>query len=187
MTSAEPVFLDRDGVINENRKDYVRSLSQWIPLPGVFEAMAGLCAAGHPLVVVTNQSGISRGFLTEAELSKIHDRMSTMMLHAGGSFAAIEYCPHAPWDACTCRKPETGMIDRARRHLSLPERSGWMVGDAGTDMELGRRTGLKTVLVLTGRGRAQLDRILSDGGPHPDFVREDLASAAQLILGYESE
>lgn len=187
MKCAGPVFLDRDGVINENRRDYVRSLSQWIPLPGAFEAMARICAAGHLLVVVTNQSGIARGFLTEAELARIHDRMSTMMRHAGGSFAAIEHCPHAPWDCCSCRKPETGMIDRARRHLSLPEGSGWMIGDAGTDMELGRRTGLKTVLVLTGRGRAQLDQILSDGGPPPDFVREDLASAADLILGYESE
>lgn len=187
MSCAEPVFLDRDGVINENRRDYVRSLSQWIPLPGAFEAMARLCAVGHPLVVVTNQSGIARGFLTETALAEIHDRMGKMMIQAGGSFAGMEYCPHAPWDGCTCRKPETGMIDRALRRLSLPERSGWMVGDAGTDMELGRRTGLKTVLVLTGRGRAQLDQILRDGGPHPDFVREDLASAADLILGYESE
>lgn len=187
MTSPEPVFLDRDGVINENLKDYVRSLSQWTPLPGVFEAMARLCAAGHPLIVVTNQSGIARGFLDEAELARIHDRMSTMMLHAGGSFAGIEHCPHAPWDGCSCRKPETGMVDRALKRLALPERSGWIVGDAETDMELGRRTGLKTVLVLTGRGRAQLDQIMRDGGPHPDFVREDLGSAAGLILGQESE
>ncbi|MFO7626760.1 MAG: HAD-IIIA family hydrolase [Candidatus Fermentibacteraceae bacterium] len=187
MISAEPVFLDRDGVINENRRDYVRSLSQWIPLPGVFKAMARLCSAGHPLIVVTNQSGIARGFFDEAELTKIHDRMNTMMRSAGGSFAGIEYCPHAPWDGCACRKPETGLIDRALMRLSLPERSGWIVGDAETDMELGRRTGLRTVLVLTGRGGAQLDQIIRDGSPRPDFVSEDLGSAADLILGYESE
>lgn len=187
MTPALPVFLDRDGVINENLRDYVRSLSQWAPLPGVFEAMARLCAAGHPLIVVTNQSGIARGFLEEAELAKIHERMISMMRMAGGSFAGIEHCPHAPWDGCSCRKPETGMIDRARHRLSLPMRAGWIVGDAETDMELGRRTGLKTVLVLTGRGRAQLDKIMRDGSAPPDFVREDLGSAADLILGHESE
>lgn len=187
MTPAEPVFLDRDGVINENRADYVRSLSHWKPLPGAFEAMARLCSAGHPLIVVTNQSGIARGFFGEAELAAIHDRMNLMMRRAGGSFAGIEYCPHAPWDGCSCRKPETGMIDRAVERLSLPRGTGWIVGDAATDMELGRRGGLRTVLVLTGRGGAQLDRILRDGGPRPDFVREDLASAAELILGYESE
>lgn len=187
MTSAVPVFLDRDGVINENRRDYVRSLSQWVPLPGVFEAMARLSAAGHPLIVVTNQSGIARGFFGEAELEQIHDRMRSLMSHAGGSFAGIEHCPHAPWDCCACRKPETGMIDRARRRLSLSERCGWIVGDAGTDMELGRRSGLKTVLVLTGRGRVQLDQIMRDGGTPPDFVRDDLDSAADLILGYERE
>lgn len=187
MTTAAPVFLDRDGVINENRADYVRSLSHWKPLPGVFDAMARLCSAGHPLIVVTNQSGIARGLFREEELSTIHDAMNRMMRKAGGSFASIEYCPHAPWDGCSCRKPETGMIDRAISRLCLPERSGWIVGDAGTDMELGRRKGLKTVLVLTGRGCSQLDRILREGGPQPDFVREDLGSAADLILNHESE
>jgi len=187
LIPAEPVFLDRDGVINENRPDYVRSVSQWIPLPGAFEAMARLCSAGHPLIVVTNQSGIARGFFGETELALIHDRMRAMMALAGGSFAGIEHCPHAPWDGCACRKPETGMIDRALKRLSLPERSGWIVGDADTDMELGRRTGLRTVLVLTGRGVGQLDRIVRGGGPRPDFVRDDLGSAVDLILGYESE
>jgi len=176
------VFLDRDGVINENRRDYVRSLEQWVPIPGAFQAMASLCAAGHPLVVVTNQSGIARGYIAESELRRIHSAMEEMLLGAGGSFASIRYCPHGPWDGCGCRKPETGMIRDARRELGLPGTGGWIVGDADSDMEMGRRAGLRTVLVLTGRGRAQLELIRENRSPEPDHVVEDLKAAARVIL-----
>lgn len=187
MNLPEPVFLDRDGVINENRRDYVRCLSQWVPLPGVFEAVARLCSRGHPVVVVTNQSGIARGFFTEDDLARIHRRMTELLRRAGGRFTGIQFCPHAPWDKCLCRKPETGMIDAARRDSALPESGGWIVGDAETDMELGRRTGLKTILVLTGRGRAQLDLIREKGAVLPDYVAKDLSAAVTVILGYSSE
>ncbi len=153
-----------------------------MPLPGVFPAMAGLCAAGHPLVVVTNQSGIARGFLPESELRRIHAAMEEMLLRAGGSFASVRYCPHAPWDGCGCRKPGTGMIREARLELGLPDTGGWVVGDAESDMEMGRRAGLRTILVLTGRGRVQLELIRETGSPEPDHVVEDLEAAVRVIL-----
>ena len=183
----EPVFLDRDGVINENCPDYVRTPSDWVPLPGAFEAMARLYAAGHPLVVVTNQSGIARGYLTEDDLARIHELMTERFSRVGGRFAGIMYCPHAPWDNCGCRKPETGLVDSARRNLALPETGGWIVGDAQSDMELGRRTGLKTILVLTGRGRVQLGQIVESAGPQPDYVAPDLSAAVDIVLSHTVE
>lgn len=187
VSTAEPVFLDRDGVINENRSDYVRRLDQWVPLPGVFEAIAKLCSRGHPVIVVTNQSGIARGLFGIEEMHRIHRRMNMLLEKAGGRFTGIRFCPHAPWDNCPCRKPGTGMIDSARRELALPGTGGWMVGDAATDIEMGRRAGLRTMLVLTGRGGAQLEMIRHDRGNLPDHVARDLPAAVETILAYSSE
>lgn len=176
-----PVFLDRDGVINENRGDYVRDPSQWIPIPGAIQAAAELHYAGHPLVVITNQSGIGRGYYTETDVLGIHSVMEEAFRAAGAAIAGCYHCPHRPDEKCRCRKPETGMIDRARAELSLPP-GGWMVGDAGSDMELGRRCGLRTVLVLTGRGASQLELIRARGMKMPDHVLPSLVSAGELIL-----
>ncbi|PIE51505.1 D,D-heptose 1,7-bisphosphate phosphatase [Candidatus Fermentibacteria bacterium] len=175
-----PVFLDRDGVINENREDYVRNLSQWKPLPGAVEAVGSLAAGGHPVVIVTNQSGIGRGYYTHSAVEEIHSAMLTAFAAAGAEGVSVYYCPHHPSESCSCRKPETGMIEKAREELSLPKR-GWMVGDADSDMELGRRSGLKTILVLTGRGADQLEKIRAAGGPVPDFVTDSLVSALRII------
>ncbi len=183
MIPPEPVFLDRDGVINENRSDYVRRVSQWKPFPGVFTAVSRLCAASHPVIVVTNQSGIGRGFFSGEDLFQIHSRMRALLEAEGGRFSGIYHCPHAPWDRCRCRKPETGMIEAARRDLVLST-GGWIAGDAATDIELGVRAGLKTVMVLTGRGVSQLEKIRNNNGPMPDFVVDDLAGAVELILSY---
>jgi len=176
-----PVFLDRDGVINENRSAYVRKPSQWVPIPGAVESVARLYRAGYPVVVVTNQSGIARGYYTENDVKEIHSVMSAAFQAAGARVGAVYYCPHHPSEGCTCRKPETGMIEMARSELSLP-RGGWMVGDAHTDMELGRRTGLSTVLVLTGRGVSQLEKIRSDKQQEPDHITASLVSAVDMIL-----
>ncbi len=176
-----PVFLDRDGVINENRGDYVRNPSQWIPLPGAIQAAAELHNAGHPLVVITNQSGIGRGYYTEADVLEIHSVMEEAFRAAGALIAGCYHCPHHPRMGCLCRKPETGLVERAWAELDLPP-GGWMIGDAGSDMELGRRCGLETILVLTGRGIPQLDMIRSLGLEEPDHITGSLVSAAGIIL-----
>ena len=175
-----PVYLDRDGVINENRADYVRNPRQWMPVPGAVEAVAELSQNGHPVVVITNQSGIGRGYYTESDVDSIHQVMIASFSAAGASDVRVFYCPHHPSENCRCRKPETGMIDNARDKLSLPE-GGWIVGDAHTDMELGRRCGLRTILVLTGRGQTQLEMIQAEDRPLPDFVTDSLVSALSII------
>lgn len=176
-----PVFLDRDGVINTNRADYVKTPSEWLPIPGAISAMAELYRAGHPLVVVTNQSGIGRGYYTPEAVDLIHDVMLCALGAAGVPPVPIMYCPHHPGEGCACRKPETGMIDQARLDLNLPE-GGWLVGDADSDMELGRRSGLETVLVLSGRGADQLEIIKAENRVMPDHVTGSLVSAIEIIL-----
>ena len=177
----KPVFLDRDGVINLNRADYIRSLSQWIPIPGAFEAIAELSNAGHPVIVLTNQSAIARKYCSVSDVEGIHRHLLNQVSKAGGLLSGIYYCPHHPDDGCECRKPATGMIESARNELNLPD-GGYIVGDADSDMELGRRAGLKTVLVLTGRGKDQLRTIHSDGSIPPWKVTENISTAVDLIL-----
>ncbi|MCK5036197.1 MAG: HAD-IIIA family hydrolase [Candidatus Sabulitectum sp.] len=176
-----PVFLDRDGVINENRADYVKAPAEWVPIPGAIAAAACLHRAGHPLVVVTNQSGIGRGYYTSEAVDLVHEVMLRAFASADIHAVPIMYCPHHPEDKCSCRKPETGMIDRAKSDFKLPD-GGWMVGDAHSDMELGRRSGLKTILVLTGRGKAQLEIIRAENLKMPDHVTDSLVSAVEIIL-----
>jgi len=181
-----PVFLDRDGVINRNCVDYIRSLDQWIPFPGVFSALSALSAAGHPIIVVTNQSAVSRGFTTTEEVEAIHSEILRKAREAGAVVSGIYYCPHHPDDSCTCRKPAVGMIDAARRDLNLPE-GGWMIGDAVSDMELGRNAGLETIMVLTGRGADQLEIMRSSTARMPTVVADDLRSAVDYILESQTE
>ncbi|MCK4504187.1 MAG: HAD-IIIA family hydrolase [Candidatus Aegiribacteria sp.] len=181
MNRAMPVFLDRDGVINRNLADYVRSLNDWIPLPGSIAAIANLSNAGHPVIVVTNQSAISRKYCLESDVIEIHQHLIKLVDKAGGKIDGLYYCPHHPDDACDCRKPKTGMLDTARKELNLPH-GGYLVGDASSDMEMGRKAGLKTILVLTGRGLNQLELINMENHPAPWRVTEDLASAALIIL-----
>lgn len=176
-----PVFLDRDGVINENRSSYVRKPAQWVPVPGAVESVARLYRAGYPVVVVTNQSGIARGYYSSHDVDAIHSVMAESFRAAGAELDAVYYCPHHPSQGCGCRKPETGMIDQARMENSFPT-GGWIVGDAHSDMELGRRSGLSTILVLTGRGVSQLEKIRAEGETEPDHITGSLVSAVELIL-----
>ncbi len=176
-----PVYLDRDGVINANRADYVRSLSQWEPIQGSLEAVARLSSSGHPVIILTNQSAIARGYCTEDDVRKIHARMKQMVEECGGAITGMYYCPHHPDDGCSCRKPATGMIELARMEHGLGV-GGWMVGDAASDMEMGLKAGLSTILVLTGRGTVQLEEIRKSGMPEPDYIAADLAEASLIIL-----
>lgn len=184
MIKAEPVFLDRDGVINRNRVDYVRSLEQWIPIHGSIEAIARLSNAGHPVIVLTNQSAIARNYCRVSDVERIHRHLIHLVSAAGGSISGIYYCPHLPDEGCDCRKPRTGMVESAREELNLPD-GGYIIGDADSDMELGRRAGLKTILVLTGRGKDQIRKIELEDFTRPWKIAEDISSAVEMILLFD--
>ncbi len=153
------VFLDRDGVINENSSDYVTSWQEFIFLPQVFEPLKRLAQSDLVIVVVTNQSAVNRGFMDRAALEEIHARMVGEVARRGGRIDAVFYCPHRPDEGCDCRKPRLGLFLRAAKEYKLDLTRSYMVGDTLTDIEAGLAVGCKSFLVLTGRGQDQLAKL----------------------------
>jgi len=172
------IVLDRDGVINHDSEDYIKTPEEWRPLHGSLDAIAALGAAGFRVVVVSNQSGIGRGFLKEAVLEDIHRQMLSAVAAAGGSIAGIYYCPHSPDDGCVCRKPRTGLLDRINADYGVPLAGLPIIGDKATDIELARRVGARPILVLTGYGQTTL-KSLDDNDVE---VFSDLGSAASALI-----
>src|SRR6266516_2526702 len=149
------IFLDRDGVINENRADYVKSWSEFRFLPGSREAIASLTKAGHRIVICTNQAGIARGLIPVETVEDIHRRMLAEIAEFGGVIEKVYYCPHGKDENCGCRKPRPGMLLRARDELGLDLSDAVFIGDSITDIRAGLAVGIRTVLVLTGLGAEQ--------------------------------
>jgi D-glycero-D-manno-heptose 1,7-bisphosphate phosphatase len=174
------VFLDRDGVIIRNRADYVKSWEEVEVLPGALDALARLAAAGHRAVVVTNQSAIARGLVSVATVDDIHHRLDRIIEAAGGAITAYYICPHAPEDGCACRKPQSGLLLRARDELSIDLGAAYLIGDQLIDMEAARAAGCTGVLVQTGDATHA-------GGPGAGYtVAHDLAEAVAIVLGVTS-
>jgi D-glycero-D-manno-heptose 1,7-bisphosphate phosphatase len=181
------VFLDRDGVINEDRPDYVKAWTEFEFLPGSLEAIKLLNTSGYNVIIITNQSVINRGMVTEAGLQAIHQNMASAVLDHGGRLEAIYHCPHAPENQCDCRKPEPGLIYRARADYGIDLSQACMIGDNLKDIECGRRSGCgRVILVRTGHGR-ESERLCRKKGIQPDHVADDLMAAAQWLLGKSSK
>ena len=162
------IFLDRDGVIIENREEYVRSWADVSFIPGALSALAAMADSPYAMVVVTNQAGIGRGLIPLAEAEAINHRVLAEIARAGGRIDAAYICPHKPEDDCDCRKPRPGMLLRAARELNLDLPRSWMIGDALTDIQAGETAGARALLVLTGRGAEHRPR--ADGrDPLPDL------------------
>ena len=149
------VILDRDGVLNYEAPDsgYVREPADFLWLPGSLEALATLTRAGLRLTVATNQSGVGRGIMSLAQLTAVHDRMLTEAAAGGAAIDAVLFCPHAPGDRCSCRKPEPGLIHEAISRSGIAAEDSLVVGDAQRDLEAAARAGVRSVLVRTGKGR----------------------------------
>jgi len=182
------VFLDRDGTLNRELAGALSAPTELELLPGALEGAAALCAAGFALVVATNQSAIARGWVAPHQVSEVHRALAQRMADAGAELAGIFICPHHPAEgaapyrrACTCRKPAPGLILRAVRELDLELSGSWVVGDAERDLAAGSALGLPGVLVLTGKGQGELERLQREGRA-PAHVAEDLRAAAQLVL-----
>jgi D-glycero-D-manno-heptose 1,7-bisphosphate phosphatase len=179
------VFLDRDGVISENRPDHVKSWDEFRFLPGAPEAIARLTRSQVQVFVITNQAIVNRQIVPVDVLEDMHQRMLRVIEAHGGQVVDIEYCPHRPDERCRCRKPRPGMIlDLAAKHrLDLGE--AVVIGDFLTDIEAGMAAGCRTILVLTGRGQEQLELL---GDAERTFaVAADLPGAVDLVLAGKSE
>ena len=172
------IFLDRDGTLNPD-PGYICSPDQYELFPGVAAALARLQQAGARLVVVTNQSGVGRGYFSRDDLDRIHAKLRRLVGDAGATFDAIYYCPHRPDEACRCRKPETGMIDQAVKELGIDLARAYVIGDHVKDMELGKRVGATRVLVTTGE-TASLPQ--GELGHASDATVASLSDAAEWIL-----
>jgi D-glycero-D-manno-heptose 1,7-bisphosphate phosphatase len=149
------IFLDRDGVIIENRAEYVRSLDEVAFIPSALRALAEIAASDYAIVVVTNQAGVGKGLVSAEMVESIHERLRSEIERAGGRVDAIYFCPHTDADECDCRKPKPGLLLRAARDHGLDLSRSWMIGDALTDLQAGEMAGARSLLVLTGRGEEQ--------------------------------
>lgn len=175
------IFLDRDGVINENRVDYVKSWSEFRFLPGSREAIAKLSQAGHRIVVCSNQAGIAKGLISIETVEDIHARMLAELREAGGIVEKVYYCPHGKEDNCECRKPRPGQLLRASQELGLDLKDAVFVGDNTTDIRAGMEAGVQTMLVLTGLGMESL-RTFRHEAVRPFRIAMNLKHAVELIL-----
>ena len=181
------IILDRDGTINEDRDDFVKSPEEWVPIPGALEAIARLNHAGWHTVVATNQSGLARGTYDMAALNAMHTKMNQLLAKQGGRVDAVFFCPHAPDDMCNCRKPLPGLFVQIGERFSVDLKGVPVVGDSLRDLQAGVAVGCEPHLVRTGKGAA-LDSAQLAGlcAQVPGTqVHEDLAAFAEYMVRRE--
>lgn len=173
------VILDRDGVINFDSAQFIKSPEEWMPIPGSLEAIAMLNQAGFRVALATNQSGIERGLFDMATLNAIHDKMHRALGQFGGRIDALFYCPHTADSNCDCRKPKPGMLEEIARRFGTDLQGIPSVGDSLRDLQAGLSLGAQPVLVRTGKG----EETLEEGGlPENTWICSDLMGAAHRII-----
>ena len=173
------IILDRDGVINEDSDNFIKSPDEWQPLPGSLEAIAALKNAGWQVVVATNQSGIARKLFDLDTLHAIHDKMHRMVREYGGEIDAIFFCPHGPKDECDCRKPLPGLYEQIAKRLNTSLENVPSIGDSLRDLEAAKTAGAQPILVRTGKGTKTL---YSAPGIEDVPVYCDLKQAVNALL-----
>lgn len=179
----ELILLDRDGVINEDSDDYIKSPEEWHPIPGSIQAIARLNHAGYRVIIVTNQSGVGRGLFDIDTLGKIHQKMCQQLEDAGATVESIFYCPHTPEDNCECRKPKPGMFLDIEQRLGKSLKGVYAVGDSLRDLQAAQAVEATPILVKTGKGM----RTLQTSDPILDRVQQfdDLYSFVEALLDGE--
>ena len=175
------VFLDRDGTICEEM-GYLNHISRFRMYPFAADAIRRLNQAGLPVIVVTNQSGVARGIFPESLVYRVHEKMIAELAVAGARVDGVYFCPHRSEDACGCRKPHPGMLERAAREHGLELAGSYVVGDRYDDLEMAERIGGRGILVLTGYGRGEYELYRAKRPKQTDRVAEDLSAAVNLIL-----
>ena len=181
------IFIDRDGVINENRADYVKSWQEYKFLAGSREAIAKLTQAGHRIIVCTNQAAVARGHVSIETVEEIHSRMLAEIAELGGVIEKVYYCPHGKDENCLCRKPRPGMILHACEELDIDLNDAIFIGDSMTDLQAGFAAGVRSaILVLTGLGAEQFHNHHHEA-PGPFCIAMNLQHAADIILQSSEE
>ena len=178
LAAMKLLILDRDGVINHDSDAYIKSVAEWLPLPGAIEAIARLSQAGWTVAVATNQSGIARGYYDLATLDAMHARLRELVAAQGGELGLIVHCPHGPDDGCACRKPKPGMLEQIAGYYGVNLHGVWFVGDSSSDLAAAQAVDCQPVLVKTGKGERTLGKTLPAG----TLVFDDLTAVAARLL-----
>lgn len=173
------VILDRDGVINYDSPQFIKTPAEWKPIPGSLEAITLLNQSGFRVALATNQSGIERGLFDMATLNAIHDKMHRALAQLGGRIDALFYCPHSADSNCECRKPKCGMLEEIGRRFGMDLEGIPNIGDSLRDLQAGAKMGMQNILVRTGKGETTL---ATGDLPGDTWVCTDLAEAAQRII-----
>lgn len=173
------IILDRDGVINHDSDEFIKSPDEWIPLPGSLEAIARLNKAGYRVAVATNQSGVSRGLFNMVTLNAIHQKLHDAAQQAGADIDAIFFCPHAASDHCDCRKPKPGMLRAIGKRFDVSLKGVPAVGDSLRDLQAGYVSGCTPCLVLTGKGEQTREK---GGMPPGTLIFANLAAVVDHLL-----
>lgn len=176
------VILDRDGTINADSEDFVKTPDEWMPLPGALEAIARLNHAGWHVVVASNQSGLGRGLFDVASLNAMHAKMHKMLAAVGGRVDAVFYCPHSPEESCNCRKPLPGLFEQIGARFGVPLKGVPTAGDSVRDLLAGAAAGCEPHLVLTGKSEPYRDGGQPEGLPQGTQLHADLGAFVAFIL-----
>lgn len=177
MNVEKYVLLDRDGVINQDSDDYIKSPDEWLPIEGSLEAIALLNQQGFKIAVVSNQSGLARGYYTLETLNAIHNKMHKLLTEKKGQIEVLYFCPHAPHENCLCRKPKTGLLKLFSLQKNCPLKNIFFVGDSLSDINAAQAVGAQPLLVKTGKGLKTLSE-----NPHLNVpIFENLYDAAKYI------
>ena len=176
------IFLDRDGVINRNRTDHVKSWAEFEFLPGVLDALRRLAQLDWPVVVISNQAIVGRGLVSRQTIDEIGEQMTSIVWSVGGRIDRVFYCPHRPEEHCECRKPRPGLLLSAAHEMGLDLTRSVFVGDAESDVRAAQVVGCRPVLVKTGRGSGQM-AVLRQSKVMGYYLADDLADAVNWILG----
>ncbi len=186
--SKPAVFLDRDGTINEQR-GYINHISRFVLLPGTAEAVRLLNEHGFLAIIVTNQSGVARGYFPIELVNEVHEHLKELLRKEGAYVDGIFFCPHYHRGEvgeytieCNCRKPRPGLIEKARKNLDIDMAGSYLIGDRVSDIELAKRCNLKGVLVKTGYGKGDLEYVFPNSRAKPLHVAKDLLAAVRWII-----
>jgi len=186
------IFLDRDGTLNEE-VGYIDQVISFRLFPWAAEAVRMINQAGYKAIVLTNQSGVARGYFTEELVAQVHERLKAELKREGARLDAIYYCPHHPEGIvsayrrdCQCRKPKPGMVHRAQEEFNLELSECYFIGDKYVDIRLAQSVGAHGILVLTGFGRVEQHDQSLNGGQPPDYIAENLLEAVQWVLRREA-
>ncbi|HEX9802353.1 MAG TPA: D-glycero-beta-D-manno-heptose 1,7-bisphosphate 7-phosphatase [Gammaproteobacteria bacterium] len=173
------IILDRDGVINQDSDDFIKSVDEFIPLPGSLEAIARLNQAGYRIAVATNQSGIARGLYDIATLNAMHDKLRRLLSNLGAAIDMIAFCPHGPDEGCDCRKPKPGLYREIARRFEINLAGVPVIGDSLRDLQAATAVGASPILVRSGKGMRTLEK---GEGLEGIPVYDDLAAAVSALL-----